>query len=209
MELTPVQRVITFALVVFVLAGLGVYLFYPGSSGASAAGQPGQPQRTARQSPSPAASPSVSSMPSAPGQAPDIYAWLPFTQSELTSAAQVTVKFAADYSTFSYRQSTASYLAPMNSIITEQLGELIGRAYSTPGVVASRNAARQVCAGSGAITSLRAFGSSSLTFVVAMTERTPSTCGPGQQGTEYAVTVTGSGADWQVSNVELASAGNQ
>jgi hypothetical protein len=221
MELTPAQRLITFALVVLVLAGLGVYLFLPQSNGASAAGRPAGSRPGSSASPSarpvsgstepssgPSSSPS-SGPPSTAAKAPDIYAWLPFTESGLASAAQVTTKFAADYGTFSYRQDTASYLAPMKSIITGQLAELIGRAYSAPGVVASRTSAKQVCVGSGVITSLRAFGPSSLTFLVTLNQRITSTAGPKQESDSYAITVTGGGPSWQVSNIEFASAGNQ
>jgi hypothetical protein len=215
MELTPAQRLITFAIIVLVLGGLGVYLFMPKSDGASAASRPAPSATTSPRSSGsggspPAVAPSAPpTTASAPGKAPDIYAWLPFTESALASAAQVTTRFAADYGTFSYRESGTSYLAPMKSIITEQLAILIGRAYATPGVVASRDATKQVCTGSGVITSLRAFGPSSITFVVNLTERTASTKGTTTQTTGYAITVTGSGANWQVSNIEPGSAGNQ
>ena len=209
MELTPVQRLVTFVIVVLVLAGLGVYLFLPGSlNGAAAQG---------RSSPSPSASPtspaatrSPASHPAAPsgGSVPDIYNWLPFTPSGLASAARVTTEFATDYGTFSYRQSTGSYLAPMKPLISGQLGELLGRAYSAPGLVAARTSGKQVSVGSAVITSLRAFGPTSLTFVVTLTERTSGTKGRGQQSADYAITVTGSGSSWQVNNIELASAGN-
>jgi len=119
------------------------------------------------------------------------------------------VKFADDYGTYSYQQSTNSYLAPMKALITGQLAELIGRAYATPGLAATRTSTRQVSAGSGVITSLRAFGSSSLTFVVSLTQKITSSKGTSNENNEYAVTVTGSGSSWQVSNIEFASAGNQ
>src|ERR1700722_6100549 len=175
MELTPVQRIATFAVVVLVLAGLGVYLFLPKRSGAApdrpnpaastVGGGPGSPPaRPTAPVSSPTTSPSPS--PVAAGQSPDIYNWLPFTPSGLASAARVTTAFAVDYGTFSYRQSTSSYLAPMNSLISTQLAALIGRAYSAPGVVSTRNSTKQVSVGSATITSLRAYGPSSLTFVV-------------------------------------------
>lgn len=212
MELTPVQRLITFAVVVLVLAGLGFYLFLPKSSdGASA--QPRSGPAPSHQSVSPTATGLTSSPPATPspsaGNAPDIYNWLPFTPSGLAGAARVTTKFAADYGTYSYRQNTASYLAPMKSLITGQLAELLGRAYSAPGLVAARVDGKQVSVGSAVITSMRAFGPSSITFVVTLTERTSGAKGPGLQTAGYAITVTGSGGSWQVSNIELESAGNQ
>jgi len=212
MELTPAQRLITFAVVVLVLAGLGVYLFLPKSSDGAAA-QPRSSPTPSHQPASPAATGPTSSSPAAPppssGNDPDIYSWLPFTQAGLASAARVTTTFAADYGTYSYRRNAASYLAPMKPLITGQLAELLGRAYSAPGLVAARVNGKQVSVGSAVITSLRAFGPSSITFVVALTERTTGTQGRGRQLGNYAITVTGAASSWQVSNIEPESAGNQ
>lgn len=212
MELTPVQRLVAFAVVVLVLAGLAVYLFLPKSSGAASA-QPRSGPTPSHQPVSPTATGLASSPPTAlppsAGSAPDIYNWLPFTPSGLASAARVTTTFAADYSTYSYRQNTASYLAPMKSLITGQLSDLLGRAYSAPGLVAARTSGKQVAVGSAVITSMRAFGPSSITFLVTLTERTNGTSGPGRQTAFYAITVTGAGSSWQVNNIEPESAGNQ
>lgn len=212
MELTPIQRIVTFVVVVLVLAGLGVYLLLPKSSDGASAQPPSGPTPS-HQPVSPTATGLTSSPPSGPppstGNTPDIYNWLPFTPSGLASAARVTTTFAADYGTYSYRQNTASYLAPMKPLITGQLAELLGRAYSAPGLVAARMNGKQVSVGSAVITSMRAFGPSSITFVVTLTERTNGTNGPGSQTAGYAITVTGSGGSWQVNNIELESAGNQ
>src|SRR5215467_14508058 len=148
MELSSFQRYVSFAAIVIVLAGLGVYLFLPSASGASGTGgtggADGQPGPTAGHpgltppggpGPGPSGSPSPSA-PYGPGQAPDIYQWLPFTPSGLASAAQVTVRFGDDYGTYSYTESTARYLAPMRPLVTAQLAQLLGRAYATPGLVA-------------------------------------------------------------------------
>jgi len=208
MELTPGQRFVTFSVVVLVLAGLCVYLFVPGSpTGAAARGRPRQSASSQPTSPAATRSSPPGSPPSA-GPTPDIYSWLPFTPSGLASAARVTTTFAADYGTFTYRQDTSSYLAPMKPLMSSQLAELIGRAFSAPGVVSARRSGKQVSVGSAVITSLRAFGPTSLTFVVTVTERISGTKGAGRQIANYAITVTGSGGNWQVSNIELESAGN-
>jgi hypothetical protein len=208
MELSSFQRLVTFAAVVIVLAGLGVYLFLPAASGTDA-GPVASPSAPASSSPGPAPSdPVTPSTAASPGQPPDIYQWLPFTSSGLASAAQVAVKFGADYGTFSYSQNVAAYLAPMRSLITSQLGQLLGRAYAAPGVAATRVSKKQVSSGSAVIASLRAFGPSSLTFVLVITERITESTGTSQQATDFAVTLTGAGTSWQVSDIELASAGN-
>lgn len=222
MELSPFQRLAAFAAVVIVLAGLGVYLFLPsalgagggkpdpdgspaapGSSSPARAGPSGQP---APSGPAGSVSPAASGLPGR--TAPDIYQWLPFTSSGLASAAQVAITFGVDYGTFSYNQTTAAYLTPMRPLITSQLYQLLGRAYAAPGVAAIRASQKQVASGTAVIASLRAFGSSSITFVMVLTEHLIDSKGTSQQATDFAVTLTGSGTSWQVSDIELASAGN-
>jgi len=215
MELSSFQRFVSFTAIVIVLVGLGVYLFLPPASGASGRPGPAAGRRgTGPATPGPRASgspgsPGPSTPAAGPGQAPDIYRWLPFTQPGLASASQVTVAFGDDYGTYSYTESTASYLAPMRSLVTGQLAQLLGRAYATPGLAAARASAKQASTASTTIVSLRAFGPASLTFVVAITERISDSSGASQQSSDYAVTLTGSGASWQVSDIEIASAGNQ
>ena len=58
------------------------------------------------------------------------------------------------------------------------------------------------------INSLRAFGPSSMTFIVTAGQRLATTKGTSSGSTRYAVTLTGSGGSWQVSDIELESAGN-
>jgi hypothetical protein len=209
MELTSAQRIVTFGVVVLVLAGLGAYLFLPRPSAGAAPRVPPSPSVHGPTSPARFGSPSASASPPTSARVPDIYNWLPFSASGLAAAARVTTAFAADYGTFSYRESATSYLGPMKLLISDQLAELLGRAYSAPGVVASRTSGREVDTASAVITALRAFGPSSLTFAVTLTERTKGAKGTGQQVTDYAITLTGSGSNWQVTNIELASVGNQ
>jgi hypothetical protein len=227
MELSAAQRRIAFALVVFALAGLGVYLFTsssgasqqraggqvgsgqpgPGSSVSSPAGGLGQqsaPVTSPAASPSPDGPPSATSVPGAP----DIYQWLPFTKAGLSSAAAVAVRFGAAYGTFSYTESAAAYLATMSDLVTSQLGQQISAAYSAPGVASVRTGTKQVSTGTASISSLRAFGPTSLTFIVPVTEQITATRGAGPNTTVYAITVTGGGTSWQVSDIELRSAGN-
>src|SRR5258708_8722703 len=129
MELSPFQRFAAFAVVVLVLAGLGAYLFVP--HWISAAGRHRVAHHgTARQAPtqhppSPAASGSAS---------PDIYQWLPFTESGLASAAGTTTAFAGHYGTYSYTESAQAYLSPMRPLMTTPLAGVLGRAFAAPGL---------------------------------------------------------------------------
>jgi hypothetical protein len=95
----------------------------------------------------------------------------------------------------------------MRNLITGQLAVLISRAYSTPGVASQRTRSKQVSTGNAVISSLRAFGPSSLTFVVTITQQVTDTRGRSQSTTDYAITASQNGG-WQVSDIELASAGN-
>ena len=117
------------------------------------------------------------------------------------------MKFAGHYETFSYSQNATGYLAPMRAEITGQLALLLARAYSTPGVAGERTARKQVSTGTAVISSLRAFGPSSLTFIVAITQQITDTRGRRQSTADFAITVSNSGG-WQVSDIEPASAGN-
>lgn len=210
MELSTAQRFVAFAAAVLVLAGLGVYLFLPPAAGAPRSGRSpsGQPSHGGSPSAGPSASVSPGGTASPGPSAANIYQWLPFSQAGLTSAARVATEFAADYGTFSYSQSATAYLAPMRPLMASELAQVIGRAFSAPGLAGVRTSRKQVSAGSASITSMRAFGPSSITFVVSVTQRLTDTRGHSQQVTDYAVTLTGSGTNWQVSDIELASLGN-
>jgi hypothetical protein len=216
-DLSPAQQKAVFVLVVVVLAALGYWLILPKLS--HSGGQP------AAASTSPAASaPASASAPDTPGTTGtpasavtaspaatgnvNIYSWLPFTQQGLADAASVTVKFAVDYNTFTYTESPAAYVAKMGGLITGSLATTLQASYSLPGVATLRSNQKQVSTGTAVINSLRAFGPSSLTFIVTTGQRLVSSRGTTKGSAQYAVTVAGSGSNWQVDDIELASAGN-
>lgn len=212
MELSPRQRSAVFALVVIVLAALGYYLVVPAltHSRASAAAP------AASASPSPAAStpatepaPAPTTTTAATAGGVNIYAWLPFTPQDLSSAASVALRFSVDYNTFTYNETVTDYVSAMGGLITDQLATTLRAAFDTPGVASLRRSQQQVSTGTAAISSLRAFGPSSMTFIVNAGQRLTTTSGTTNGSTRYAVTVTGSGSSWQVSDIELESAGNQ
>ena len=214
MDLSPGQRKAVFAGIVIVFAALGAFLFLPGSllSHGRAGGKPAaaatQPLRSTPPSPIPAGLGGATPPSGTGGTGPNIYQWLPFSQAGLTAAAGVVRQFAADYSTYSYTESAARYAGRMAGLVTQQLVVTLERAYATPGVAQLRAKQKQVYTGTGRITSLRAFGPSSLTFVVAVAQQVTGTHGTSRSTVSYAVTVTGAGTHWQVNDVEPASAGN-
>jgi hypothetical protein len=208
-ELSPRQRSAVFALIVVALAALGYYLVvpavthsHPGAATSPAATPTATPAATSA-IPAPTVTASA-----ADADGVNIYAWLPFTQQNLATAASVAVRFSVDYDTFTYTESAASYVGAMGALITGQLAATLQAAYEIPGVAKLRTSQKQVSTGTAVISSLRAFGPSSLTFIVTAGQRLATANGTSSGSTQYAVTVTGSGGSWQVSDIELESAGN-
>ena len=218
MEPTPGQRKAAFAVIVVALAGLGIFLIRPGASGSAspaqspaatrpAASPPAGPAAAATQPAATAPAGPAASQPASAGQA-DIYQWLPFTPAELARAAAVATRFGALYDTFSYSDSARAYVQRMRDVSTAQLSGVLARAYATPGIAGPRAQAKQVSTGAARISSLRAFGSGSITFVVVISQKITDTKGTSRNSGQYAVTVARAGGSWQVTDIELASAGN-
>jgi hypothetical protein len=212
MDLTPVQRKVAFAVIVLALAGLGAFLLWPRP--APARSQPPAPTtHAAASAPAPGPASPAAGSPAASGPVANIYRWLPFSQADLTEAARVVEQFSADYATYSYTESADSYVGRMRGLVTPSLAATLARDYATPGVAQARTRQKQTATGNGVITALRAFGGSSLTFLVTLKQKTSSTSRTGSTTAhvtsgDYAVTITRSGGGWQVNDIQLASAGN-
>jgi hypothetical protein len=207
--LTSGQQKAVFAVIVVALAALGYYLVVPAMthSHANAQATP-TPTPTATATPSePPPNPAVTTSP-APATGVNIWAWLPFTQQDLAQAASVTTKVAVDYDTYSYTETPQAYVASMGNLISADLAATIKQAYALPGVATLRTNEKQVSTGTAVINSLRAFGPSSLIFVVTAGQRLVSGGQISTNSTQYAITVTGSAGQWQVSDIEPANAGN-
>jgi hypothetical protein len=207
-DLSPGQQKAVFVLVVAVLAALGYWLILPKvthSHGPAQAAVPPTPS-AASSAPAPEGSPAATASPAATGSV-NIYSWLPFTQQGLADAAAVTVKFGTDYNTYSYTENAAAYVGTMNGLITGQLATTLQGLYSTPGVAQLRTSQKQVSTGTAVVDSLRTFGPTSLTFIVTATQHLVSSHGTTNGSTQYAITVTGSGTSWQVSDIELSTVG--
>jgi hypothetical protein len=215
MDLTPGRQRLVFVVIVIVLVGLTSYLIESRhSSGTPAA------------APSPSASPSSSAgtqgasvppstvpaaTPASTAGGAEIYQWLPFTAADLSAAAQTTVSFAKEYSTWSYTESATAYAAKLSPLVQPQELGILTNGYGTAGVAATRATDKQVSTGSGTIDSIRSFGTTptTITFVVTINEQVTSTQPTTTQSPQYAVTVASSGSTWQVTDLELANLGNQ
>jgi hypothetical protein len=211
MDQTPAQRKLAFIVIVLALAGLGAFLLWPRPAASRAAGPTAG---TATSAPAPApSSPAAPASPVPSGSGVNIYQLLPFSQADLTEAAGVVRRFCTGYATYSYTESAGSYVGRMRGLITPELAATLAQDYATPGVAQTRTQQKQTATGSGAITALRAFGASSLTFLVTLSQKISSTPPSGTTTAhtasgDYAITVARSGSGWQVNDIQLASAGN-
>ncbi|HUC25769.1 MAG TPA: hypothetical protein VMA73_23930 [Streptosporangiaceae bacterium] len=208
---SPLWRRVAFAAIVCVLVALGAYLIGPiAHRDRQPSGQPPSHQPGAAATLRPASSPSPSAAGTAPptsGQ-PDIYQWLPFTQTGLAAAAATVTRFGDAYGSYSYAETATAYGASLRAVTSASLVDQIEAAYAAPGVASARSGAKQVAVGTATIDSISAFGPTSLTFYVEILQRITASTGTSQQNTRYSVTVTGGGASWQVTSVELATVGN-
>ena len=215
MDLTPGRQRLVFVVIVIALVGLTSYLIESRHSGAAPAAAPSRsastpsPAGTQASGVPPSSVPAATPVPTASGA--EIYQWLPFTAADLSAAAQTTLTFAKDYSTWSYTESVTDYAAKLSPLVTTQELATLKSGYSTAGVAGPRVQDKQVSIGSGTIDSIRSFGAGpvSITFVVTLNQQVtstqPATTAPPQQ---YAVTVVSSGGAWQVSDLELSQLGN-
>ena len=211
MDLTSAQRRMVFIVIVLALAGLGAFLLWPRPSPAASQAASGPTAHAATSAPAPVPSSPASAAPS--GQGVNIYQLVPFSQADLTEAAGVVRRFCTDYATYSYTESAGSYVGRMRGLVTSELAATLAQDYATPGVAQTRTQQKQTATGSGAITALRAFGASSLTFLVTLSQNTFTTQQAGKTtahkaSNDYAITITRSGSGWQVNDIQLASAGN-
>jgi hypothetical protein len=204
METSPLWRRVAFAVIVCVLVALGAYLLGP------VAHRQGQRNRQPAAAATPRPSASSASTATAPpsGGQPDIYQWLPFTQSGLAAAAAVVTRFGDAYGTYSYTRKASTYAASLRPFTSPSLIGQIEAAYSAPGVAAARASSKQVTVGVATIDSISAFGPTSLTFLVQIAQQITATTGTSQLSARYSVTLTGNGTNWQVTSVELATVGN-
>ncbi|MBO0824418.1 MAG: hypothetical protein J2P27_11270 [Actinobacteria bacterium] len=222
MDASPAARRAAFVGLAGALVAVGVYVLGPTVHHGGTSGRPpsaGNSARPAARLPSGAAgAPApISAVPTgAPAPAGDpaatsadsIYRYLPFSSAGLAAAARIVVQFGDAYGTYSYTEGGPAYIARLAPVTSSQLVGQIESAYEAPGVAAARLAGKQAAVGTTTIGSIRAFGPDSLTFVVQLVQNLTDTSGRSNQVTDYAVTLSGSGTTWQVSDIELATGGN-
>jgi hypothetical protein len=218
MELTPGRQRLFFAVVVILLALLGIYLVGPGRSHGAA---PAASSATARANPAASVTPSPLNVPSAvaaptpvavtPVKGANIYNWLPFTQHDLSTAAGVTLAFATAYESFSYTDTAATYAARLSSYVTADLLQTLESQFAPPAVQQQRAQQHLVSKSSGSIVSIRSFGAApqaTITFVVDITVATTVSAKTTSASSPWAVTAVTAPGGWAVHDIEPATAGN-
>jgi len=222
MELSTGQKRGLFVVLVVLLAGLGIYLIGPGRShdGSPSASAPGSASGSASggaATTSPANLAGVPSYQVAPTTLPvpttiqnaNIYDWLPFKQSDLTAAANVTLAFVKADETFSYTDTANGYGQRLSNYATGTLQQSLKETFQTglPGWQQQQFTSKGV----GTISSITSFGgspSTSITFVVTITEQITASGTTTTKTGQYDVTTVSVGNGWQVNDIEQAGQGN-
>ncbi|HEX4091113.1 MAG TPA: hypothetical protein VHZ33_20575 [Trebonia sp.] len=232
MELSPGRQRLLFVVVVIALVALGIFVIRGRDRGATAAPaasptaspSAAAPSATAAASDAATAVPPATLPPATPapttvaGGGPNIYQWLPFSQSDLTTAAKTTLAFARVYANTTYTETKAAYAGKLAGLTTAQEAATLESDFETPGIRATRVADKQVATGSPTIDSITSFGPqdppgpsgpASITFAVTIAQKLASTSGTLTSTPEYTITIVSTANGWQVDNIQLASLGNQ
>jgi len=230
MELSPGRQRLLFVVVVIGLVALGIFVIR-GRSDGNAASPPATPTPTPTQSataasgaatgaPAPASSPAAASAgasPSATAGGANIYQWLPFTQSDLSTAAKTTLAFANVYANTSYTETKAVYAGKLAGLTSSQEAATLVSDFESPEIADTRTTDKQVATGTPTIDAINSFGPEapepagppSITFEVTIAQKLVSTSGTDTSSPEYTITTVSTATGWQVQNIQLASLGNQ
>ena len=155
-----------------------------------------------------------SAHPAAPGSppaaaSPALAAILPFSASRLQAAAALAARFADAYTTWSWRQLPAAWLAGLRPMASSGLYAALAQAAGTPGVLAQRDHARQAATGTATAVQIRDLTTGSVTVTVTVRQVITAASGTSQAVSSFAVTLTPQVAGgWTVYDIEPASAGN-
>jgi hypothetical protein len=224
MDFTPGQRRLLFVVVVIALVGLGIFVIHGRNQGNAAApattptpAKTGSAASAAATVSSPPAASSAATTPAATGIDPNIYRWLPFTQSDLAAAAKTTLAFANVYANTSYTQTKADYAGKLAGLTTSQEAATLVSDFESPEIAHTRTADKQVATGTATIDSINSFGPEapepagppSITFEVTIAQKLVSTSGTLTSSPQYTITTVSTATGWQVQNIQLASLGNQ
>ncbi|MFC4058344.1 hypothetical protein ACFOWE_08565 [Planomonospora corallina] len=208
------RRGVVFAVLVALLAAVGIYLtMWETGGGRAVEADPVGAGRTGA-APSAPPGPAVSAEPPRPSatasDAPfDVYSYLPMTKQELSAAADYARRFAAEYGTYRHDEDPVAYSGRLRGYATAEFGEVLARARTSAGFAEANRADEVVSTGTATVREIRQIQDSSVVFVVACTERITARSGSREQAYEYAVTLVPVGSDWRVHDLQPADEGQE
>ncbi|GIH98976.1 hypothetical protein [Planobispora takensis] len=207
------RRGVVFAVLVAVLAAVGVYLTMSSGSPGSEAGERPRAESAGvgRTAPATARASAEPSRPEATASdAPfDVYSYLPMSKQELAAAADYAERFAAEYGTYRYDEDPVAAGERLRGYATAEFGDTLVRARTAPGFAEANSADEVVSAGSAKVKEIRQIQDSSVVFVVTATEQITAKSGRRDRTDEYAVTLVPVGSGWRVHDLQPAADGQE
>ncbi|MDP9849025.1 hypothetical protein [Streptosporangium lutulentum] len=205
------RRGLVFAVLVAMLAAVGIYLTMGSGSGGEQqeSAEPVGVSRTVPGSPEPVGAESPRPSATASDAPFDVYSYLPMNKQELAAAADFAQRFTAEYGTFSYDEDPAAYGSRLEGYTTAEFADVLLRTVTSPGIVEANKADQVVSVGAARVKSIRQVNSASVVFVVVGTQNVTAKSGVKERVEEYAVTLIEVGTDWRVHDLQPADSGQE
>ena len=169
---------------------------------------PAPGQRAAGTTPAPTFPAPASAPAGATAARPGLAALLPDSPAWIEAAAGLAARFAAAYTTWSYAQPPAAWLARLRPITATQFYPALAQAAWTPGILAQRHRGRLAAAGTVTGEQIRDLTPGSVIITVQVRQVITSPAGRSEVADDLAVTVVQAGGGQAVWDVEPAADGN-
>ncbi|GAA4926284.1 hypothetical protein HD597_011572 [Nonomuraea thailandensis] len=197
------RRGVAFAVIVVVIAAVGIYLtMWPDSSDQAAP----EPEASIATSSAVASSTPLATASAAPF---DIYAYLPMQKEQLAAAADLAERFTAAYGTFRYDEDPAAYAERLKAYTTPELAGTLTRTVTSAGFVQQNRDDQTVSTATARLKEIRQVEKSSIVFVVTASRQVTAKSGNKLAAEEYAVTVSQLGADWRIYDILPSTEGQE
>ncbi|QYC44917.1 hypothetical protein Nocox_36815 [Nonomuraea coxensis DSM 45129] len=194
------RRGAAFAVIVVIIAAVGIYLMWADwEDPPEQQPQAAPPTRVAIVTPTPLATASNAPF--------DVYDYLPMRKEQLAAAADLAERFTAVYGTFRYDEDPADYAGRLKAYTTPELGALLTRTVTSAGAVEQNRADELVSQATAKLKEIRQVGKGSIIFVVTGNRQVTAKSGDKLLTEEYAVTVSESGSDWRIFDIMPADEG--
>ncbi|MFI6508568.1 hypothetical protein ACIBCT_13265 [Streptosporangium sp. NPDC050855] len=205
------RRGVVFAVLVALLAAVGVYLTMGSDPGAGPGGRPDPAGATRGVAGTEGQGDAEPARPAATASdAPfDVYSYLPMTRQELAAAADYARRFTAEYGTFGHDEDPAVYGDRLKGYTTAEFSGVLLRTVTSPGTIEANKADEIVSVGTARVKEIRQIDSASVVFVVVGTQNVTAKSGSSRRTAEYAVTLIQAGAEWRVHDLQPADSGQE